>query len=321
MFPIFCFKFNRKLDPNDQILKVQNCRNPSLGLATKARGCKVEGQEGDLGARHMLLGVQRVWGNEPSHSQVNSHVGSCSPERTFEFSERDRKGQNSSLREVLYTIGKLLKCRCLKWARIAHLDIWNTSYSQKKGQESNWQFNSRPLKFGNRPDFLGCRWRATYRWKALDKGYNFALDLIAIKGLHKKLYALKIVGVLGQNGHLDVVPVEWRRVYYKGEGGGFPQVWAVVSLVCPGCPWFVLTPKVLQLCINNLMLVLCRSVWVNKTCHIFLVPSQNSNMPFYPSIVLWARERAPTPCPSAVFSLGLTFESRKELGVRKKLPI
>jgi hypothetical protein len=22
---------------------------------------------------HMLLGVQRVWGNEPSHSQVNSH--------------------------------------------------------------------------------------------------------------------------------------------------------------------------------------------------------------------------------------------------------
>ncbi len=25
------------------------CRNPSLGLATKARGCKVAGQEGSLG--------------------------------------------------------------------------------------------------------------------------------------------------------------------------------------------------------------------------------------------------------------------------------
>jgi hypothetical protein len=25
------------------------CRNPSLGLATKARGCKVAGQEGDSG--------------------------------------------------------------------------------------------------------------------------------------------------------------------------------------------------------------------------------------------------------------------------------
>jgi hypothetical protein len=25
--------------------------------------------------------------------------------------------------------------------------------------------------------------------------------------------------------------MERHRVYYKGEGGGFPQVWAVVSLV------------------------------------------------------------------------------------------
>jgi hypothetical protein len=40
-------------------------------------------------------------------------------------------------------------------------------------------------------------------------------------------------------------------------------------------------------------------------------------MPLYPSIVLRAKERAPTPCPSVVFNLGLTFESRKELGVRQ----
>jgi hypothetical protein len=37
---------------------------------------------------------------------------------------------------------------------------------------------------------------ATYRWKALDKGYNFFLDLIAIKTLHTKLWAPKVVGVL-----------------------------------------------------------------------------------------------------------------------------
>jgi hypothetical protein len=42
---------------------------------------------------------------------------------------------------ILYIIKKLLKRRCLKWARIAHLDIWNTSYGQKNGQESNWQFD------------------------------------------------------------------------------------------------------------------------------------------------------------------------------------
>jgi len=71
---------------------------------------------------------------------------------------------------------KLLECRCLKWARIAHLDIWNTSYGQKKGRELNCQFDSQPEEVGNRPDLLVYRWHATYRWKALDKGYNFALN-------------------------------------------------------------------------------------------------------------------------------------------------
>jgi hypothetical protein len=30
--------------------------------------------------------------------------------------------------------------------------------------------------------------------------------------------------------------MEKHRVYYKGEGGGFPQIWAVVSLVSPNLP-------------------------------------------------------------------------------------
>jgi hypothetical protein len=113
----------------------------------------------------------------------------------------------------------------------------------------------------------------------------------------------------------DVAPVERRKVYYKGEGGGFPQVQAVVSLVCLSCLWLVLAPKVFQLCTNHLVLVLCRSVWVNKSCYIFVLPSRSSSTPFYPFIVLRAREHASTPCPSVVFNLGFTFESRKELGV------
>jgi hypothetical protein len=43
-------------------------------------------------------------------------------------------------------------------------------------------------------------------------------------------------GVPGEKNHLDVGPVERCRIYYKGEGGGFPQVRAVVSLVCLCCP-------------------------------------------------------------------------------------
>jgi hypothetical protein len=87
---------------------------------------------------------------------------------------------------VFYIIGKLLKRRYLKWAFIAHLDIWNTSYGQKKGGESNCQFDSWPEKVKNRPDL--------YRWKALDESYNFALDYTSIQGLFAKLWGLQSRG-------------------------------------------------------------------------------------------------------------------------------
>jgi hypothetical protein len=173
--------------------------------------------------------------------------------------DSDCRGQTSMPYGVLYTIEKLLKRKCLKWARIAHLDIWNTSYGQKKGQESNCQFefDSRPQKVRNRPNLLSCRGRATYRWKSLDESYNFASDRIAIRGLLAKLWGSKVAGVPfgaisrlpfgspAKNNHLDVAFVESCKVYYKGEGGSFPQVRAVVSLVCPCCPWLVLAPRVL----------------------------------------------------------------------------
>jgi len=44
------------------------------------------------------------------------------------------------------------------------------------------------------------------------------------------------LGSLGTKGHLGVGPMAKHRVYYKGEGGGFPQVQAVVSLVNPCLP-------------------------------------------------------------------------------------
>jgi hypothetical protein len=74
------------------------------------------------------------------------------------------------------------KCRCPKWPRMSHLNIWNTSYGQKKGRESNWQFDSWPLKVGNQPDFGVCRWNATHRWKALKESYKFSLNLVLIGG-------------------------------------------------------------------------------------------------------------------------------------------
>jgi hypothetical protein len=70
---------------------------------------------------------------------------------------------------------------------MGHLDICSTSYVQKKDWESNWQFNSQPLKVGNRPDPGVCGGSATHRWKALKESYKFASDLVSIGGLSKKL--------------------------------------------------------------------------------------------------------------------------------------
>jgi hypothetical protein len=63
-----------------------------------------------------------------------------------------------------------------------------------------------------------------------------------------KLWAPKVMGVLivgiprlpfwnpGTKCHLDVGFMERHIVYYKGEGGGFPQVRAMVSLMSPCLP-------------------------------------------------------------------------------------
>ncbi len=71
---------------------------------------------------------------------------------------------------------------------------------------------------------------------------------MSIGGLHTKSWDPKVVRVptlailgfpfesLETKCHLDVGLMERHRVYYKGEGDGFPQVRAVVSLVNPNLP-------------------------------------------------------------------------------------
>jgi hypothetical protein len=51
----------------------------------------------------------------------------------------------------------------------------------------------------------------------------------------------------GTNCHLDVAPVERHKVYYKGEGCGFPLVWVMVSLVNPKLPVVHLSTKSVQI--------------------------------------------------------------------------
>ncbi len=119
---------------------------------------------------------------------------------TPECLKLDNKGQNTSHCGVLGVIGKVLKHRYRKCPRIGNSDICSASYGQKKGRESNWQFDFWPLKFGNRclPDIrFGI---AIRRWKDLDEGYNFGLDLVTIQLCSRELWRFKVPRVpSGQN--------------------------------------------------------------------------------------------------------------------------
>jgi hypothetical protein len=133
----------------------------------------------------------QVWGWSPTLGKV----GGWESSGTLECLELDIKGQNTSHWGVLSVIEKVLKRRYRKCPRIDDSDICSPSYGQKKGRESNWQFDSRPLKVGNRPLPDVQFERATCRWKDLDEGYNFGSDLIAIQLCSRELWRFKVPGV------------------------------------------------------------------------------------------------------------------------------
>jgi hypothetical protein len=114
-------------------------------------------------------------------------VGDLESSGTPKCLEFDSKGKTTSPWGIVGVIGKVLKCKCPKWPRTGHLDIFSPSYGQKKGRESNWQFDSRPLKVRNRPA-PNVHWgSATRGWKGLKEGYKFGSDLVPIGGWGEKL--------------------------------------------------------------------------------------------------------------------------------------
>ncbi len=162
--------------------------------------------------------------NELSHSLVNSHVGSWSPDGLSKLQRAITKVKTPRLEEFIISLESYWSSDVrngLAWP------IWTSTtqvMAKKKGRELNWQFDSRPRKVRNQLDSLACRWCATCCWKALDEGYNFGLDLTPIGGLHKKLWTHKIaevptlaisklpLGSLETKNHLDATPMGRCRV-------------------------------------------------------------------------------------------------------------
>ncbi len=224
-----------------------------------------------------------MWGWSPTLGKSEDLESSGTPE----CSELDSKAQNTSHWGVLGVIGKVLKRRCRKWPRIGHLEICSPSYGQKKGRESNWQFDSRPLKVGNRP-LPDLRIKSSIRrWKDLDAGYKFGWDLVAIGRRSRELWAPKVPGLQrrnpGKKWHSGVGAAESRRVYYREYGGG---------ILPRSGPWCVSWSKVPMACLNTQG---CPGMWTNHVGGLFWCRFKLDPVVLLPSLIPRLPTRPSTP--------------------------
>jgi hypothetical protein len=182
----------------------------------------------------------QVWGWSPTLGKVAIR----SPPGLPNVQSSTTRGKTPCI-GVLGVIGKVLKHRYRKCPHIGNSDICSPSYGQKKGRESNWQFDSWPLKVENRPVPDVRFGSATWRWKDLDEGYNFGLDLVTIQLCSRELWRFRVPGVpsgqirdsiSGVPGICAIwMPPPWRAAENTIGSKVVAYSWirAVVSLMCP----------------------------------------------------------------------------------------
>jgi hypothetical protein len=210
------------------------CNDFSLWLAIKARAWKGVDQKCSLGVTFTL---PRMWENvrEWAHTFPSGFtLWKLETQWTFKSSNSNLKVQNSLDWKLPYIIINILRLRCLKCVCMIHLSTSNTSYGQKKGWESKCQFDPSPLKIRNHLKLRACRRSVIYHWRAFNNGYNFAIDLISIRGFHKKLLVSKVVEIIisriiglltwesREKCHLNVAFMVCHKEYYKRENCDFP---------------------------------------------------------------------------------------------------
>jgi hypothetical protein len=119
------------------------------------------------------------------------------------------------------------------------LAVW---FPTTKSRESTSSWH--PIRVCNM-ELETSRWGLQLRFKprrdrTLQSGVmavqSFGSPAGTISGLH--------FGSPGNLCHLDVASMASCREYYMGEGGGFPRIRAVVSLVCPSARGLSQHPKV-----------------------------------------------------------------------------
>jgi hypothetical protein len=96
------------------------CRNLNLGFITKVKPCKGVGQK--WSPRITFHAPKSVWMCEGMNPTLPSELPLWELEFWWILQFSEGMGQNSLDWNILYKIGNVLEFRCLKWARMTHLD-------------------------------------------------------------------------------------------------------------------------------------------------------------------------------------------------------
>jgi hypothetical protein len=91
----------------------------TLGLQPRQGHGKVQAKGATHESHTHSWECERMWGNEPTYSQVVP-FWKLESRWTFEYLKSGLRGQNSLDWIFPYAIRNLLKIRCLKWVQIIH---------------------------------------------------------------------------------------------------------------------------------------------------------------------------------------------------------
>ncbi len=132
----------------------------------------------------------QVWGWSPTLGKVGDLESSGTPECV----ELNNKGQNTSHWGVFGVIEKVLKRRYRKWPHIWPFGHLQPKLWAKEGSGVKlivWLPTIKSQESMPSRIWFEC---ATWRWKDLDEGYNFGLDLVAIQ-LCSQVTCSQVTGV------------------------------------------------------------------------------------------------------------------------------
>ncbi len=184
-----------------------------------------------------------------------------------------------------------MNVKCLKWAHMTHLDTSNTSYCQKKVKSQNWQFDSRPLQFGN-PQISLCTsglrhivgklpTRAITLFQTSSPSKVCTQSYGPPKLRESQLWEFRDshLGILKQN---DIwVLVSWPGTKYtiRGKVMASPKSRSLWVLWIRVCLWLVRAPKCSTYALTNLLF----GLWVIKLFINFPNPIPELQHAFLPS--------------------------------------